>query len=42
VLSALLWSLSLVLSVRGEIPLVDLASDATRQTLVDREEGQYL
>ena len=41
-LSALLWSLSLVLSVRGEIPLVDLASDATRQTLVDREEGQYL
>jgi len=42
VLSALLWSLSLDLSVRGEIPLVDLASDATRQTLVDREEGQYL
>jgi hypothetical protein len=42
VLSAVLWSLSLVLSVRGEIPLVDLASDATRQTLVDREEGQYL
>ena len=42
VLSALLWSLSLVLSVRGEIPLVDLASDATRQTLVDREEGQYI
>ena len=42
VLSALLWSLSLDLSVRSEIPLVDLASDATRQTLVDREEGQYL
>ena len=42
VLSALLWSLSLVLSVRGEIPLVDLASDATRQSLVDREEGQYI
>ena len=42
VLSALLWSLSLDLSVRGEIPLVDLASDAKRQILVDREEGQYL
>ena len=41
-LSAVLWSLSLDLSVRGEIPLVDLASDTTRQTLVDREEGQYL
>ena len=42
VLSALLWSLSLSLSVLGEIPLVDLASDAKRQILVDREEGQYL
>ena len=41
-LSVLLWSLSLSLSVLGEIPLVDLASDATRQILVDREEGQYL
>jgi len=42
VLSVLLWSLSLSLSVLGKIPLVDLASDAKRQILVDREEGQYL
>ena len=42
VLSALIWSLSLSLGVLGEIPLVDLASDAKRQILVDREDGQYL
>ena len=41
-LSALLWSLSLELSVMGAIPLVDLASETARRTIVDREEGQYL
>ena len=41
-LSALLWSLSLELSVMGAIPLVDLTSETTRRTIVDREEGQYL
>ncbi len=39
-LSALLWSLSL--SGLGEIPLVDLAPETSRRSVVDREEGQYL
>ncbi len=44
-LAALLWSLSLqILETRilGAIPLVDLASETARRTIVDREEGQYL
>lgn len=38
----LLWSLSLHQRIQAEIPLVDLAQDPSRRSVVDREEGQYL
>lgn len=38
----LIWSLSLHQRIQAEIPLVDLAQDPSRRSVVDREEGQYL
>lgn len=38
----LICSLSLHREILAEIPLVDLATDASRRSLVDREDGQYL
>lgn len=41
-LRVLLLQVLLLQALRAEIPLVDLASETARRSVVDREEGQYL